>query len=497
MNNNSLLIVSHDAELRERQRNILEKNNYPAFTAVSCETALEFTRSSPMDLIILDLTDSRIEARTFCKEIQLCQPHGVPILFLINPEIPLQLSKSEMDGLLFDTATIPVHDATLLHRTANLLELAASRQKIADNHDQLHHKVITRNRLASAIHQLPDAILIIDLLGNIVYANPACKKISGYSPSELIGRQLRDIQVMEQDNNNIAQILNQVQKGVPWHGTMHNRHKNDSLYLEEINILPVRDHDGNISSHVVVKKDITEQRRMEAITRSVNLMENVGLVFSGIRHELGNPVNSLKMTLSVLSKKIHQFPTETILDFLDRSQHEISRIEYLLQSLRSFSLFEQPTIQEVQLKPFLEKLMDMHKQDIARKRIDFQLIVDADVVTVQADERALHQVLLNLLTNAINALTERPDGMIRLTVIRESENLVRLSVEDNGCGISLKNQKMLFKPFFTTRPDGTGLGLVIVQKMLAEMHCSIHVESSEASGTTFSILLPEKSNSFA
>ena len=80
--------------------------------------------------------------------------------------------------------------------------------------------------------------------------------------------------------------------------------------------------------------------------------------------------------------------------------------------------------------------------------------------------------------------------VISITSARKSDALVCLTIKDNGCGISARNQEMLFKPFYTTRAEGTGLGLVIVQKMLAEMDCSIQVESKEFEGTAFTILLP-------
>lgn len=490
MKSATLLITSHLPALQKQLSEVLERNYYQTATSPDCETTIGKCLLTPPDICILDISSLDSQAQSCWTAINHHLSGDIPFLFLGASEF-IPLSVKDAKPVFFDTVELPLHEATLLLRITNLLELAASRKKIADYHEQLHHEVITRDRLTSAIHQLRDAILIIDQQGKIVYANPACKGISGYTPDELINRKLQDIQMNDEDENRITELLSSPRTGASWHGTMHNRRKDGSLYLEEIDILPIPCKDGKINGHIIIKKDITEQRRMESITRSVNLMENVGFVFSGIRHELGNPVNSLKMTLSVLSKKLHQFSTETILDFLDRSQHEINRIEYLLHSLRSFSLFEQPVFKSVQVKPFLEKILLLHRQDMERKQIQLQISIDDAATTVLADERALHQVLLNLLTNAINALTDRQKGVIKLSASRESENLIRLSVEDNGCGISKEHQAMLFKPFFTTRPDGTGMGLVIVQKMLAEMNCSISLESAESLGSTFSILLPE------
>ncbi len=377
----------------------------------------------------------------------------------------------------------------LLTRVNGVLELIETKKELKKCKAQLQREMAERERLAAVAQLCSESVLVTDSDGVIVYANPACETNSGYSPGDFVGKSLEDLH-SGKDEAQFQEMMGHLQAGDEWYGNIPNLKKDGSVYLEEISALPVWDANGGNSGYVVMKKNVTEHRRLESIASSVNLMDNVGFVFSGIRHELGNPVNSLKMTLSVLSKKINQFPPETIVEFLDRSQHEIGRIEYLLKSLRSFSMFEKPAPDTIMLSVFLKNLLDMHRKDLAAERIESHVEVEKDAEKVFADERALVQVMLNLLTNAVYALEGRMHPVITIRASRESDALICLSITDNGCGISEENQEVLFKPFYTTRADGTGLGLVIVQKMLVEMDCFIQVESRKYEGTTFSILMP-------
>ena len=372
---------------------------------------------------------------------------------------------------------------------ATVLELAEMKRELQECKAQLQQERAERERLAAVAQLCSESVLVTDPEGVIVFANPACEVNSGYAPGDFVGKTLEE-QHFNKDDPQFQEMMGHLQSGDEWYGNIPNLKQDGSYYLEEVSALPVWNGGGMNRGYVVMKKNVTEHRRLESIASSVNLMDNVGFVFSGIRHELGNPVNSLKMTLSVLSKKIDQFPPETVVEFLERSQHEIGRIEYLLKSLRSFSMFEKPVPDTVLLSDFLKNLLDMHRKDFADEGIESRIEVAEDAEKVFADERALVQVMLNLLSNAVHALEGRMNPVITIRVSRESDTLVCLSITDNGCGISEENQEVLFKPFYTTRADGTGLGLVIVQKMLVEMDCSIQVESTKYEGTTFSISLP-------
>jgi signal transduction histidine kinase len=241
----------------------------------------------------------------------------------------------------------------------------------------------------------------------------------------------------------------------------------------------------------IVIRDITESARLESIAEAVNAMENITSIFSGIRHELGNPINSIKMTLSVLKKNLDQYSQDTIEQYVDRTLAEISRVEYLLRSLKSFSMFENPVIQDVDLSEFMDLFQSLVGGGVERKGIRLEVRVAFEAQWVSADPRALQQVMLNLMANAVDALEGREDPVIVIHTQRK-EDVVWIVVEDNGVGIPPDDQQHLFKPFYTTKSHGTGLGLAITKKMLAKMNGRIGVESHAGAGTTVTISLPER-----
>lgn len=239
----------------------------------------------------------------------------------------------------------------------------------------------------------------------------------------------------------------------------------------------------------ILMRDITETMRLMSIAEAVNTMDNIGYTFSGIRHEIGNPINSIKMTMSVLRRNLDRFPSEVVYEYIDRTISEIGRVEYLLQSLKNFSMFEVPEIKPLELLDFLKQFIQLVRSGMDREAIGLHLDMPTGPAWVAADARALQQVMLNLLANATAAVDGRPDPLIAISV-QGCSKYVTLKVQDNGCGISREDQQHLFKPFYTTKVTGTGLGLVITRKLLAQMGCSIEIFSNEGSGTTVSIFLP-------
>jgi len=236
-------------------------------------------------------------------------------------------------------------------------------------------------------------------------------------------------------------------------------------------------------------RDITEQARLESIAQAANAMDNIGFIFSGIRHEIGNPLNSLKMALSVLKQNLDNFSAETVSDYVDRGLADIARMEYLLKSLKTFSIFEHVDLKDLPLSEFMGRFLSLIERDFLSHGIDIQLDSSLDIAWVRIDKRALHQALLNIFNNAADALQERHAPAIRISAELRGQ-LVWLTIADNGCGISPEQQKHLFQPFNTSKPHGNGLGLVITRKLLAMMNSDIDIESQPQQGTRVTISLP-------
>lgn len=235
--------------------------------------------------------------------------------------------------------------------------------------------------------------------------------------------------------------------------------------------------------------DITEKTRLGAIAEAVNTMNNLGYIFSGIRHELGNPVNSIKTTATVLKQNIGGYTKETVVQYVDRILSDLTRVEVLLRDLKNFSMYENPQAADVDLPAFVENLVAMSRRDFAREQIRIKTLLRPEARHVRADPRALQQVMLNVLTNAADALRGRPEPQIVISTRRLDDRIV-IRIRDNGCGIPEEQRKHLFIPFSTTKAKGTGLGLVIIRKMLAKMGGTVEIESTEGVETTVTLNLP-------
>jgi len=236
-------------------------------------------------------------------------------------------------------------------------------------------------------------------------------------------------------------------------------------------------------------RDISEKIRLESIAQAVNTMDNIGYIFSGVRHEIGNPLNSLKMALSVLRNNLDTFDRETVVEYIDRGLADIGRVEFLLKSMKSFAMFERVELKNVDLGGFMRSFISLVEREFSERGISLVFDEPVGIGRVRIDNRALHQALLNLLANAADALENVADPEIHIFA-EERDQLVRLLVADNGRGISEAQRLHLFKPFNTSKPAGNGLGLVITRKLLAQMDADIEIESSPGNGTLAIISLP-------
>jgi signal transduction histidine kinase len=237
-------------------------------------------------------------------------------------------------------------------------------------------------------------------------------------------------------------------------------------------------------------RDITDKARLESIAEAVETTNNIGYVFSAVRHELGNPINSVRAALSVLRANLDKFPPERVAEYVDRITAEVGRVEHLLRSLRSFSLYEEPTLAPLDVSAFSRDFLRLIPTQAGAQDVAVEATIE-DGCWATADFRALQQILLNLLANACDAMRGRPDPTLRLSVCA-ADGLVTVRLTDNGDGMDPEELSQVFKPFFTTKEKGTGLGLVISRKLATKMGGTITIESTPGRGTSALLTLQHR-----
>lgn len=235
--------------------------------------------------------------------------------------------------------------------------------------------------------------------------------------------------------------------------------------------------------------DITEKMRLDSIAEAVNTMNNLGYIFSGIRHELGNPINSIKTTMTVCRNNIQAYSKDTILEYINRALADITRVEGLLKDLKNFSMYENPDSRNVHIPSYLDNLLSMVAPDFNSSSIKIRTSLRPEADVGYFDPRALQHVILNILTNASDALKGRDNPEIAISTYKIGDRII-ITVRDNGCGIPDEQKQHLFKPFTTTKTQGTGLGLVIVQKMLSKMDGTVNIGSTQNVETIVTLNIP-------
>jgi signal transduction histidine kinase len=262
----------------------------------------------------------------------------------------------------------------------------------------------------------------------------------------------------------------QLERGRTWKGTLtvllHGEERRMRFYAK-----PLLGLHGE-RSHLVVVHDVTDVQRLQSIADAVSFSDNLGHFLSGIRHELGNPVNSIKTALTVLRANLDGFPREKVADY----------IEFLLRWLRCCSVDEVIELGPVSLPEIVRTLAPLVGPSAQRAGVTL-VVEPPPAVMVLADVRALYQVLLNLVSNAIEALAGVPAPVLRIEATLVGDDRVELCVIDNGHGMSPEALAAAMRPFVTTKPTGTGLGLVIAQRLLAPQGGRLRLHSSVGVGT--------------
>ncbi|MDA8388042.1 MAG: ATP-binding protein [Nitrospiraceae bacterium] len=335
-------------------------------------------------------------------------------------------------------------------------------------------------------NQITEMITVHDMDFNIVRANKAAEKILGLpAPGE---GEAKCFKYYHGNSCPPANCPSCASLGSMLHGTAEYFEPHLNRFLE-VTAVPRFDAAHKPAGLIHIGRDITERKRLESIAQAASLMDNLGYVFSGIRHEIGNPVNAAKLTLSALKTKLPAAGPGEIGKNLDAALEQLSRVEFLLKSLRNFNMFEDMDVAHICLSAFMERFFGLAGRDFLERGIEIVSDIASDVQCAFADERALHQILLNIAANAADALSGAENPRITFRA-RKLGSMVIMTVEDNGRGIPRGNMKDLFKPFYTTKASGTGLGLVIVKKMMLKMGGEVEITSEEGRGTAVNLFLP-------
>lgn len=212
----------------------------------------------------------------------------------------------------------------------------------------------------------------------------------------------------------------------------------------------------------------------------------LGQLSAGIAHEIRNPLFAIRNDLDYLKRTFDSGPAQR--EIYDEMEAGLSRISRTVNAVLDFARPHKPEYGRFAVREVLDRTMALLGKQLEKEAIAVTVDIADDVPAVEMDIHKMEQVCINLLTNAMQAIDGRP-GHIDISV-RRGEEAVTLDVRDNGRGIRAVDLPRIFDPFFTRSPNGTGLGLTIVRRVVDQHHGTVRVRSTEGAGTVFSIALP-------
>ncbi len=358
-----------------------------------------------------------------------------------------------------------------------------------------------QRRLAAAVEQSAESIIVTDTDGNIEYVNPAFESITGYTRDEAIGKTPEILSSGTHDQKFYKDLRDVIARGDVWRGEFVNRRKDGTLYQEDCVISPVRDSLGKLVNFVSIGRDKTLEIELRKQLFWAQKMEAIGTLTGGIAHDFNNLLQVVLgySDLMLQRKKGNETDYTQLLHIHEAGKRGVD----LIQRLLTFSRKIEPNLRPVNLNQQVIEIERLLSRTIP-KNIKIDLHLGADLELIRADPSQIGQIIMNLGVNARDAM---PDGGT-LSVITANDQLdqdfcrrhlgakpgryVSLTVSDTGYGMDQETQLHIFEPFFTTKEEGkgTGLGLATVYGIV-KLHTGYIICYSEPEhGTTFRIFFP-------
>jgi PAS domain S-box-containing protein len=359
----------------------------------------------------------------------------------------------------------------------------------------------SHTRLALAVEQTVESIVITDTNGTILYTNPSFEKATGYTRAEAIGQNPRMLKSGKQDAAFYRQMWDTLKRGDVWAGHLFNKRKDGTIYEEDATISPVRDAGGTVVNYVAVKYDVTREIELATQLQASQKMESIGQLAAGVAHDFNNILAVISMQAGLLGETRNLLPDQT--ELIAEISEAVRHASDLTSQLLIFSQRHAMQMRDLDMNDTVTNLSKMLQRILGEDiRMEFKLAPHP--LFVHADAGMLDQILMNLTVNSRQAMPKGGRLIIETSEVEFDEcaavqsrefhpgSFACLSVSDTGCGIAPENLERIFEPFFTTKDvgKGTGLGLATVFGIVKQHKGWINVYSEIGNGTAFRVYLP-------
>tara|TARA_B100000519_G_scaffold203038_1_gene223745 strand:- start:2903 stop:4084 length:1182 start_codon:yes stop_codon:yes gene_type:complete len=256
-------------------------------------------------------------------------------------------------------------------------------------------------------------------------------------------------------------------------------------------------HSDKSNQFIVILSDITSEKQSSEAMIESERISSILLLAAGVAHELGNPLNSITIHLQLIERQLKKLEESAARSKLESSvevcRAEVSRLDGIIKNFLEAIRPQTPDFQTVNLNELLQESLQFQASELEDRGIKVEMEADVESPIVRADKQQVKQVFFNITKNAMEAM--KPGGLIRVKV-QSNEERVYLRFGDSGSGISQDSLSRVFEPYHTTKKGGTGLGLMIVERIMREHGGQVGIDSKEGIGTVVTLEFPKQNRKF-
>ncbi|HMO50573.1 MAG TPA: ATP-binding protein [Kiritimatiellia bacterium] len=342
--------------------------------------------------------------------------------------------------------------------------------------------------LETIFHAIQEGLIVLDGRGRITYANRAAEKMLGFSLEQSegapIARFLPDIEwshVLGLDEQEWSRLVSrEIEINYPVHRFV------------DFYVVPLAAVEAEEAGAVMILRDITRERHHETITLESERLNAITLLAAGVAHEIGNPLNSLTIHLQLMSREfqhLSEADRASLAGLLEVAQREVERLDQIITQFLRALRPSQPQLAPGCLADVLEETLAFLRPEIRDRDVLVEVEKPADLPAAPLDSAQMKQAFFNIIRNAIQVM---PNGGLLKITLGANDRFVFVSFTDTGPGIPAGDLGTIFEPYFTTKKEGSGLGLMIVQRIVRDHGGELEVHSEPKTGTTFTIYLPRE-----
>ncbi len=331
---------------------------------------------------------------------------------------------------------------------------------------------------------LQEGVVVLDPGGTITYVNRAACRLFGLSQEEALGEEV-GVKIRGLEWDALARADRTVSRDLE---VFYPENRYLNFYLA-----PIEGEEGGeqeVLGYVMIVRDLTRDRRLTEERIESERLTALTMLAAGVAHEIGNPLNSLNIHLQLARRKMAKLPAEAreaIDELLDTSLSEIKRLDFIVSQFLGAIRPHEPHLELTDVNALIEESLGFLDAELKDRRVRLELELGAALPMMPLDRDQMKQAIYNLVKNASQAIGT--EGSLKISSSRDQYNVL-MRFEDDGLGISAENMGNLFQPYFTTKRSGTGLGLLIVRRIVREHGGELEVESREGRGTVVTIYLP-------